>query len=468
MDEIKKNSKFKNFDLMDNATRSNQLITIFTTPEREKKKIRLNSHSNQQKNLLNIPQQSPKIPDRFIRKTNISRALFKKNEDYEPPKVKKQCYEISPVRHNNSSSKRFYNLNFELFKTIKSKLKLSDNTEILSNLPIEKPSKIMQVPNIREDFYFNLLDWSHSQLLAIALDSTILTYCTRTNFYTKLSELFLPIQSNTRYYTCIKFSPKQNSHLLACGNSLGSLELWDVSKNQKISSIDNSTGSETRILALSWKNQNVLTYSAGTNGGIITRDIRMNVSENPVSKDFSHKQEVIGLSWSPDERYLISGGNDKQVFAWSPNCLQYPEIKLQGHKSAVKAISWKKNCQILATGGGNNDQKIKLWDLQKMEHIADINCNSQICNLDFSKKEPNLLVSSHGFNGNRIYLWDTSKLEVVSKFEGHSQRVLYMAQHFSGDFIATAAGDELLKFWNLDKKVQETNSQLLPSCVGLR
>lgn len=30
----------------------------------------------------------------------------------------------------------------------------------------------------------------------------------------------------------------------------------------------------------------------------------------------SHVMEVCGLKWSPDKRYLASGGNDNQVIVW--------------------------------------------------------------------------------------------------------------------------------------------------------
>jgi cell division cycle 20-like protein 1 (cofactor of APC complex) len=37
----------------------------------------------------------------------------------------------------------------------------------------KKPYKILDAPNLQDDFYLNLLDWSDSNHIAVALDSSL-------------------------------------------------------------------------------------------------------------------------------------------------------------------------------------------------------------------------------------------------------------------------------------------------------
>jgi cell division cycle protein 20 (cofactor of APC complex) len=77
---------------------------------------------------------------------------------------------------------------------------------------------------------------------------------------------------------------------------------------------------------------------------------------------------------------FASGGNDNRVFLWDIRS-DMPFSSLKGHKGAIKAISWcpwKSN--TLATGGGNNDRTIRIWN-DNSSLICQKQVNSQISGL---------------------------------------------------------------------------------------
>lgn len=75
-----------------------------------------------------------------------------------------------------------------------------------------------------------------------------------------------------------------------------------------------------------------------------------------------HTQEVCGLRWSPDGRYLASGGNDNVVNVWEASGRNVH--KYTSHTAAVKALAWCPwHASTLATGGGTDDRSIKLWNI---------------------------------------------------------------------------------------------------------
>lgn len=87
----------------------------------------------------------------------------------------------------------------------------------------------------------------------------------------------------------------------------------------------------------------------------------------------SHCGEVCGLKWSPDERQLTSGAADRLVNVWSESQINAqssppPIFSFNDHLSTVKAIEYVPflggvNCNMVATGGGVNDNTVKIWNL---------------------------------------------------------------------------------------------------------
>uniref|UniRef100_A0A0D3E312 Uncharacterized protein n=1 Tax=Brassica oleracea var. oleracea TaxID=109376 RepID=A0A0D3E312_BRAOL len=71
-----------------------------------------------------------------------------------------------------------------------------------------------------------------------------------------------------------------------------------------------------------------------------------------------HCQEVCGLKWSGSGQRRASGGNDSLVHIWDRSSSTQ-------HTSAAKALAWCPfQSNLLASGGGEEDRKIKFWNTQ--------------------------------------------------------------------------------------------------------
>jgi cell division cycle 20-like protein 1 (cofactor of APC complex) len=124
------------------------------------------------------------------------------------------------------------------------------------------------------------------------------------------------------------------------------------------------------------------------------------------------------------------------------------------HKAAVKALGWsEKHYNLLATGAGTADRHLRIWDLNKKKLVCEKDTGSQICNLVFSKLD-NEIITSHGFSNNEINIWNLKSLDNVCKLTGHTSRVLYLAISPEGKYVVSGAGDETLRFWDLNYKDQ--------------
>ncbi|CAI0417206.1 unnamed protein product [Linum tenue] len=91
---------------------------------------------------------------------------------------------------------------------------------------------------------------------------------------------------------------------------------------------------------------------------------------------------------------------------------------------------------------------IKFWNTITGACLNSANTYAQVCGLLWSKSERELL-SSHGFTGNQLTLWKYPSMVKTAELRGHTSRVLFLAQSPDGCTVASAAGDETLRFWNV-------------------
>jgi cell division cycle 20-like protein 1 (cofactor of APC complex) len=185
---------------------------------------------------------------------------------------------------------------------------------------------VLDAPNLQDDFYLNLLDWSKQDVVAVGLGSEVYLRSSFANSVHRLCDL----SANNDVVTSVKWS--KIGSLLAVGTGSGKTLLWDVHTNQMIKSITNHSG---RVGSLDWNN-NILASGSKDNSVAIWDSRTSTLSQRLLS----HKQEVCGLKWSYDQKTLASGGNDNKVYIWEPALSNSYRFKFSEHCAAVKALAW--------------------------------------------------------------------------------------------------------------------------------
>lgn len=325
----------------------------------------------------------------------------------------------------------------------------------------EKPFKILEAPLLEDDYYLNLIDWSKSNMLSVALRGSIYLWSGANGLVTKLCQTF----SEYEIFTGVAWD--QRGDFLAMGLSDGKTEIWDPVKLKMVR--NDLEAHMERVGCLAWEGSNILA-TGSRDSNILVRDLRIKSASSTVMKFKGHKQEVCGLKWSPNHMQLASGGNDNKLFIWNIKKNE-PEAKFSEHKAAVKALTWSPHQNgLLLSGGGSNDKTIHVWNTLTMKNVKSVYTGSQVCNLIFSKNS-NEFVSTHGFSNNQVIVWKYPELSKVSVLEGHTSRVLYLTLSPDGETIVTGAGasDETLRFWNVFPPVSKNkSSNLMPSSLNLR
>ncbi|CAG8470464.1 8849_t:CDS:2 [Diversispora eburnea] len=208
---------------------------------------------------------------------------------------------------------------------------------------------------------------------------------------------------------------------LAIGTAEGNVQIWDVQKFEKIRDMECH---KARVGTIAWKDNLISTGSADRY--IFHRDPR-------IPRDITRDQ-------------LASGGNANELFIWEENKYE-PFHKLDGHKAAVRALSWSPHTRnLLVSGGGHLDRQIRFWNTLDARCLSSHN----VCNLQWSPNA-NEIVSTHGWWKNDIVVWKYPSMEKFVTLKGHTFRVLYFALSPNGEDIVTGAGgdDNTLRFWKL-------------------
>ncbi|KHG27991.1 Anaphase-promoting complex subunit cdc20 [Gossypium arboreum] len=310
------------------------------------------------------------------------------------------------------------------------------------HLVLQSSERTLDASDLMDDFYLNLLDWGSSNVLAIALGNTVYLWDASDS---STSEL-VTIDDDNGPVTSVSWAP--DGQHIAIGLNNSEVQSWDSASNRQLRTLRGCHRS--RVGSMAW-NSHVLT-TGGMDGMTVNNDVRI---RSHVCKTYrGHRQEVCGLKWSASGQQLASGGNDNLVHVWdmskaSSNSPTQWIHRLEDHTSAVKALAWCPfQSNLLASGGGGGDRTIKFWNTHTGACLNSVDTGSQVCALLWNKNERELL-SSHGFTQNQLILWKYPSMVKMAEIMGHTSRVLHMAQSPDGCTVASAAGDETLRFWNV-------------------
>lgn len=315
------------------------------------------------------------------------------------------------------------------------------------------PTRILDAPELVDDYYLNLVSWGRDNILAVALGQCVYLWDAATGSIRHLLTLSEPED----YVTSVSWAAHEgHTNYIAVG-TCSTVQLWDTEALKLVRTLG---GHSARVGALDW-NRHWLS-SGGRDSLIIQHDVR--APNHIASTYYGHTQEVCGLKWNEDGTTLASGGNENYLCLWDAAMSRRnhhrdaqrhngntasPRLLLTQHQAAVKALAW---CPfhrgLLASGGGTADRTIKFWNTSSGAVLNSIDTGSQVCSLLWSKHQRELC-SSHGFSENQLILWRYPTMMKIQEFKGHTARVLHMEQSPDGACVVSAAADETLRFWDV-------------------
>lgn len=129
------------------------------------------------------------------------------------------------------------------------------------------PHKVLDAPDLRDDFYLNVVDWSDANNLAVALSQSVYIWSATNSQVARINEYQNDLVAS------LAFSRLGGSYL-AVGTHTGIVDLYDVETQKVVRSFAGHRGGKYgRVGALSWSNSHILS-SGAKDRCILNRDMR--------------------------------------------------------------------------------------------------------------------------------------------------------------------------------------------------
>ncbi|GAA5911016.1 hypothetical protein JCM6882_006749 [Rhodosporidiobolus microsporus] len=202
------------------------------------------------------------------------------------------------------------------------------NSRVEPRLVDKVPLKVLDAPDVRDDFYTQYLSWSPDNRLAIALGSQVWTYQPADG---AIGRVRSPSAANSDLPVASVRWLDKNS--LALGSRKGFIEIWDVAAERCIRTL---YGHDAQVGTLDFSSSKVLT-SGSHDKTIQHHDLR--TPEHLISKATVHNGTVCIVKWSSSGQ-LATGGNDDHVCLFD-GIGTAPVFRLRKpHKAAIVQV-WK-------------------------------------------------------------------------------------------------------------------------------
>ncbi|RHZ46774.1 hypothetical protein Glove_606g89 [Diversispora epigaea] len=172
-----------------------------------------------------------------------------------------------------------------------------------------------------------------------------------------------------------------------------------------------------------------------------------NARENPGSdykKLLGHSGPVFGLSFSPDNKYLVSCSADSTARLWSTDT--YTNLVcFKGHNSPVWDVEFSPMGFYFVTAG--HDRTARIWSCDHIfplrifvGHMSDVDC---------VKFHPNTKYIVTGSSDKSIRMWDIQRGSCFRILSGHTGSICCLAISSDGRLLASGGDDEMIILWDL-------------------
>lgn len=286
------------------------------------------------------------------------------------------------------------------------------------------------------------------------------------------------LKNHTDSVSCIAFSPLNS--ILASGSMDKSIVLWDITKLENLVIIDDrNEKKETSlnvIISLNGHSEGVRSISFSPDGKRLLSGGNDNTiymwNVDSRSKNFGsidlklceHTESVSCTTFSPDGNVFVTGSEDRSCIIWSiTGKIIY---KINSHIQAISDVKFSHNGSILATCSW--DETVRFYQLFKegYKEVSCINTGVPITSIDFGANSKTIACGGEIKN---VYIYsldnvynpesDFSENKLLSTLKAHSKTITSIKYSHNFQKFASASEDKTAIIWKVDNVLEEDSQK---------
>ncbi len=277
----------------------------------------------------------------------------------------------------------------------------------------------------------------------------------------------------------------------ASGDTSGTVRLTNMNLETQADSAD--LGADAAVLDLAFSPDGRW-LAAGTADGIRL----WNVFEGSLELVYTLQAGVVrSVAFSPDNQYLIFGGDDLLLWVYRINEGTDGEVVvgMEGHTSSITSVDFSPDGTTIASGGGTDDGRVVLWDVESQsitriietdaESVASVSFNHDGTRLAVATTELLIYDTATGeqlnsgysgiytaayatdgsliavsYEGGTIGMVDPETMQEVRQVTGHTATVRALAFNGSMTRLISGSDDGTARFWYRDEfTVEDVNDE---------
>lgn len=240
-----------------------------------------------------------------------------------------------------------------------------------------------------------------------------------------------------------------------CADS--SLRIWNLEvptdsqnskkqRHERRSITDNHSailrGHSGSVYSASWSPDNAFLLSAGEDA---TARLWSESGDNLVVYR-GHHYPIWDVAFSPLGYYFATASHDKTARLWATNHVT-PVRMLAGHLSDVNTVTFHPNCNYVLTG--SSDKTARMWEVSSGECVRILTGHSDSINTCAISPNGNLAATAG--DDNTVLLWDLASARVLTRLTGHTKRIYSLDFSADGNLLASGSADATVRLWDVQK-----------------